>query len=76
MMFTNMLGRASTIFAAIDINPAKQGRFLPLSALPVLSPLEAKDAGIDRVIVMNPNYFDEIRFLCNEIKFVSCLIAI
>lgn len=76
VMFANMLGEVSAIFAAIDINPAKQGRFLPLSALPVLSPLEAKDAGIDRVIVMNPNYFDEIRFLCNEIKFAPCLIAI
>jgi len=47
---------------AIDINPAKQGKFLAGSALPVLSP----EAGLlnlvagDDVFVMNSNYLSEI----------------
>ena len=47
---------------AIDINPAKQGRFLAVSALPVLSPqqgLAQLQPGAD-IVVMNSNYLDEI----------------
>ena len=48
---------------AIDINPAKQGKFLAGSGLPVLAPHE----GLARLVrgadiyVMNSNYLDEIR---------------
>lgn len=47
----------------IDINPAKQGRFLPGSGLRVLSPDEGlADVPDGTVIhVMNPNYLEEIR---------------
>jgi SAM-dependent methyltransferase len=46
----------------IDINPLKQGRYLPCSGLRVVSPEEAMrllPAGSE-VFVMNPNYRDEI----------------
>jgi len=47
----------------IDINPAKQGRYLPLSGARVSSPQEALDALPDgaHLFVMNSNYLDEIR---------------
>lgn len=47
----------------IDINPAKQGRYLPLSGLRVSSPEEAMAALPDgaQIFVMNSNYLDEIR---------------
>jgi SAM-dependent methyltransferase len=48
---------------AIDINPAKQGKYLPLTALEVYSPEKAMQllpAG-SAVYVMNSNYLDEIR---------------
>lgn len=47
---------------AIDINPAKQGRFLPVTGIEVLAPARAVsslDAGTN-VYVMNPNYLAEI----------------
>ncbi|PWK59645.1 class I SAM-dependent methyltransferase [Roseicyclus mahoneyensis] len=47
----------------IDINPAKQGRYLPATGLRVLSPDEGL-RGIEpgaTILVMNPNYLDEIR---------------
>jgi hypothetical protein len=47
---------------AIDINPAKHGKFLPGTGLMVKSPSEAlpilQDAAL--IYVMNSNYFDEI----------------
>lgn len=47
---------------AIDINPAKQGRYLACSGLEVMSPEEAMKRlePQDHVFVMNSNYFDEI----------------
>ncbi len=47
---------------AIDINPAKQGKYLPATGLPVLSPKDALPqlkAG-DAIFIMNSNYFGEI----------------
>lgn len=53
---------------AIDINPAKQGRFLPCSGLRVVSPEEGM-AMLPRgseIFVMNSNYLDEIRKRSNN----------
>lgn len=46
----------------IDINPDKQGKYLPATGLPVLSPVEglARAKSGDVVFVMNSNYFEEI----------------
>ena len=63
VIFAQQTGREGIVFdAAIDINPAKQGRFLPVSGLEVLSPLAALQRlpGGSLVFVMNSNYFDEI----------------
>ena len=46
----------------IDINPFKQGKYLPVTGLPVLSPENGLlgMARHDAIFVMNSNYFDEI----------------
>lgn len=47
----------------IDINPEKQGRYLPATGLRVMSPAEGLD-GLPRgttIHVMNPNYLQEIQ---------------
>ena len=48
---------------AIDINPAKQNKYLPVTGLHVLSPESAFEhlKPGDVIFVMNPNYFDEIK---------------
>ncbi|MBS4077786.1 class I SAM-dependent methyltransferase [Pseudomonas rustica] len=47
----------------VDINPAKQGRYLPLSGARVSSPQEAMDALPEgaNLFVMNSNYLEEIK---------------
>jgi SAM-dependent methyltransferase len=66
VMFSHhILGRGIPLSFAIDINPAKQGKYLAGSGLPVLSPeagLAQLSAG-DDVFVMNSNYIDEIATL-------------
>lgn len=53
----------TSIDCAIDINPVKQGRFLPCSGLRVLSPKVALEwlPGGSEIFVMNSNYLNEIR---------------
>ncbi|HEV2110966.1 MAG TPA: class I SAM-dependent methyltransferase [Gammaproteobacteria bacterium] len=66
VMFTHyMARRGCALDVAIDINPAKQNRFLAGSGLPVLGPAaalatlgEAPD-----IFVMNSNYLSEIRVM-------------
>ena len=50
--------------------------FLRRERVPVLSPPEAKRANVDRVVVMKPNYLDEIRSLCREIGFAPDFITL
>lgn len=54
----------SKIAYAIDINPGKQGHFMPISGVEVVDPT----AGVSRldpsslIVIMNPNYEQEIRW--------------
>jgi SAM-dependent methyltransferase len=57
------------IAAAVDINPMKQGHWLPSTCLPILSGSQycAQAADGDVILVMNPNYAAEIaRYLAHE----------
>ena len=59
---THLLRRGASLDLSIDLNPAKQGRYLPVSALRVVSPDEAATLLTpgDNVFVMNSNYLNEI----------------
>jgi hypothetical protein len=48
------------VLCAVDIDPAKQGRFLPFTAQEILAPQEALALDPDLIIVANSNYFEEI----------------
>jgi hypothetical protein len=51
----------------IDINPAKQGRYLPGTGLKVVSPkraMEKVETG-STIFVMNSNYLEEIKQMSN-----------
>ena len=44
----------------VDINPPKQGKFLPVTGHEVIGPAALASAPPDTVIVMNPIYLPEI----------------
>lgn len=52
----------------IDINPAKQGRFLPGTGLEVMSPAQAMAQLPDNapIYVMNPNYLAEVKAMTDS----------
>jgi len=51
----------ATLTAVVDMNPRKQGRWLPGTGHPIVGPEGLADAAEGRVIVMNANYLPEIR---------------
>jgi len=53
----------------IDINPKKCGKFLPGSGHPIVSPVELSSDDIDVIIIMNPNYQNEIMRLASDKKY-------
>lgn len=76
VIFTLFKERAGTpVSTVIDINPAKQGKFLPATGMIVQSPVEAlpKLARGTTIYVMNPIYIEEVlnvagsRFSCRGI---------
>jgi len=64
VIFSIYMQRAGlSIDEVIDVNPAKQSRYLPVSGLAVSAPsaAAARLSDGDNVFVMNSNYLDEIR---------------
>ncbi len=64
-----------TIEAAIDVNPAKQGKYLPITGIPVISPEQAMQQlpATTHVLIMNSNYRNEIIEMSRE-KFTYSVI--
>ncbi|MDH3579118.1 MAG: class I SAM-dependent methyltransferase [Hyphomicrobiales bacterium] len=58
--FVTTLGLRTEVRSVVDINPYKQGKFLPGSGHRVIAPQALVDDPPDIVIVMNPVYVDEI----------------
>ncbi|UXX82826.1 class I SAM-dependent methyltransferase [Roseovarius pelagicus] len=60
LLLAQLQDAGANITCAIDLNRAKQGCYLPVSGAPVVSPVQAQKIGVQSIIVMNPNYLDEI----------------
>lgn len=59
--FLTTLGITDEVEYVVDINPFKQGKYLPGTGHPVVGPQHMNDHPSDAVLVMNPIYCDEIR---------------
>jgi len=64
--FLTTLGVGDEIAGAVDINPHRQGHFMPGTGHRILSPEELIDVAPDCVIVMNSIYAAEIDTQLNE----------
>lgn len=59
--FLNTVDMLGAVDVAIDINPRKTGMYVAGSGQRIVAPDEVPAIAPDLVIVMNPNYLDEIR---------------
>lgn len=59
--FLNALGaEGKAILAAVDLNPYKRGRFIPLAGQPVIAPEQLPQLAVNAIILMNPAYRQEV----------------
>lgn len=49
----------SLIDCVVDVNPRKQGHYLPGTGHPIVAPAELPQRGVAQAILMNPNYRQE-----------------
>lgn len=60
----------------VDINPAKQGTFLPGSGAPIFDPAELRERDVSLVVVMNPIYLAEIESQLEDMGVDSSVVAL
>jgi len=58
--FVNLVPGADRIPIVIDLNPRKQGMFIPGTAQPIIPPSRLADHPPDIVILLNPAYSEEV----------------
>jgi len=59
--FANLVDPDGTrIDCVVDINPNKQGGYLPGAGHPIVAPDALRDRNVAAVLITNPNYHDEI----------------
>jgi SAM-dependent methyltransferase len=60
--FLNLFDLNSKLIdCVVDINPKKQGMFIPGTGHKIIPPHEIEAKNITNIIIMNPNYFEEIQ---------------
>lgn len=65
--FVSSLGLARELEAVVDINPRKQGHYLPGSGHEVIGPEQLAAREPDHVVVMNPVYTREVSSMLNAL---------
>ena len=58
--FANLIDPESTLIdCVVDLNPNKQGCFIPGTGHPIVAPSDLTRRGVFNAVLMNPNYRDE-----------------
>jgi hypothetical protein len=62
----------------IDINPAKQGKFVPGTGHQIVSPeyLKEQNGGIAGIVNMNPNYLEENRSILSQLSLEIPIVSL
>ncbi|MGC4033437.1 MAG: class I SAM-dependent methyltransferase [Tepidisphaeraceae bacterium] len=74
--FLTSAGIADAFECVVDINPAKQGSYLPGTSLQIVGPNALKTVRPDVVVVMNPIYRNEIERDLNAMGLTPNVIAL
>jgi len=74
--FLTTLGLEQSVGCIVDINPHRQGRFIPGIAQKIQAPEFLKSYQPDEVIVMNAIYCDEIQAMLEEMGVQTTIVSI
>jgi hypothetical protein len=61
---------------AVDINPQRQGRFLPATGQQIVPPAFLREYQPDLVILMNPIYLGEVRAELDRMSVTARVLAV
>lgn len=70
------VGSTEIVACAVDLNPVRQGRYLPGSGLAVRAPQALRSLQPQHIILMNPVYFNEVRVQLDEMNVKGKLYTI
>lgn len=73
--FLNALEVSGQITHVIDINPRKQGKFIPGTGQEIENPEFLRSYSPDLIIVMNPNYISEIWQMVKDMGLKSSILT-
>jgi SAM-dependent methyltransferase len=74
--FLTTLGAGDAVDCVVDVNPHKQGRFVPGSGHAVLAPAALRERRPDVVVAMNPIYRGEIERALRALGLVVPVLAL
>jgi SAM-dependent methyltransferase len=75
--FCNLVDPDGTLLAGVvDINPTKQGGFLPGTGHPILSPEQLADREVVSALVLNPNYREEIAAQLQQLGLATTVVSL
>ena len=65
--FLTLISERNSIVCVVDINPRKQGMFLPGTGHPVVSPQQLRQYDPQKILLMNPIYKTEVEQAVKEL---------
>ena len=71
-----MLEHADDVSCAVDVNPAKHGKFMPGTGHRIVAPDRLRGLQPDLVVAMNPSYAVEIRESLKELDVDATVLAL
>lgn len=74
--FLTTLGLAGEIEYVVDINPYRQGKFMPGTGQQIVSPAFLKSYHPDLIIVMNPIYIGEIQAELHQLNIAAEILSV
>lgn len=74
--FLNLVDATGTIERVVDINPHRQGTYIPGTGHPIIAPVSLRENPPDIVIVINANYLEEIRRTLTGLGLAPEIVAV
>ena len=74
--FLNLLKVEDEIAYVVDVNPHKQGLYVPGTGQCIVAPEFLREYRPARVLVTNPNYVDEIRASLEDLELTSKIVTL
>lgn len=65
--FLNVIDPGPAVAGIVDLNPNKQGTFVPGTGHPVIPPERIPEASVNRVVLANALYLDEVKALLDKL---------